>query len=145
MEYRVDLAPGQNPHINYEPSILGGLQEAKQPGTEYTPYIQGKLVRESIDRQNNTKQAGETYRRFEEWERAELITNLVTDLSRCDKRIQEKMLALAHEADEEYGRRLQEGLAAAPQGRSSNKPLGNKDSDQAPKQAVQKGHEAEPY
>ena len=69
MQYKVDRAPGQNPHINYEPSILGGLKEAKQVGKEYTPHIEGNLVRESIDRQSNTKQAGETYRMFEEWER----------------------------------------------------------------------------
>src|SRR4028119_1715460 len=28
MAYNVDLAPGQNPHVNYEPSNLGGLPEA---------------------------------------------------------------------------------------------------------------------
>lgn len=145
MQYRVDRSPGQNPHINYESSILGGLQEAEQSGKEYTPYIEGKLVRESIDRQNNTRQAGETYRRFEQWEKDELISNLVTDLSKCDKRIQDKMIALAKEADEEYGRRLREGLANAPSDGSSRKPLGNKDGDQAPEEAVQKGHEAEPY
>ena len=75
----------------------------------------------------------------------ELISNLVSDLSRCDQRIQDKMIALAEEADEEYGRRLKEGLATAPKGGSSHKPLGNKDGDKAPEQAVEKGHEAEPY
>lgn len=61
MLYKRDLAPGQDPHINYEPSMLGGLKEAHQTAKEYTPFVQGKLVRESIDRQSNTKQAGETY------------------------------------------------------------------------------------
>ena len=83
--------------------MLGGLVEAKQAGTEYTPLVEGNLVRQSIDGQNNTKQAGQTYREFEEWERAELIRNLVRDLSRCDKRIQDTMIALAEDADEEYG------------------------------------------
>ena len=41
MQYKVDRAPGQNPHVNYEPSILGGLKEAKQYGKEYTPQIEG--------------------------------------------------------------------------------------------------------
>ena len=67
------------------------------------------------------------------------------DLSTCDQRIQDKMIALAEEADEEYGRRLSEGLANAPKGGSSQKPLGNKDGDHAPDVAVEKGHEAEPY
>jgi catalase len=145
MQYKVDLAPGQNPHINYEPSILGGLQEAEQSGKEYTPYIEGHLVRESIDRRNDTKQAGETYRRFADWEKDELINNLVNDLSRCDKRIQEKMIALAEEADEEYGRRLREGLANASKTGSSMIPLGNSESDKAPELAVEFSHETSPY
>ena len=82
---------------------------------------------------------------FEEWEKDDLISNLVADLSNCDKRIQEKMIALAEEADEEYGSRLREGLAQAPNGGSSQKPLGNRDGDKAPEQAVEKGHDAEPY
>ncbi|MFP3488413.1 catalase, partial [Staphylococcus sp. SIMBA_130] len=60
LRYHNDKAPGQNPHVNYEPSSLGGLKEAKQAGKEYTPKIEGNLVRESIDRNDNTKQAGET-------------------------------------------------------------------------------------
>lgn len=145
MQYKLDRAPGQNPHINYEPSILGGLKEATQDGIEHTPYIEGKLVRESIDRQSNTKQAGDTYRNFEEWERADLISNLVSDLSNCDPRIQVKMIALADEADEEYGRRLREGLAQATTKGSSQKPLGSRDGDKAPENAVKKGHDADPY
>ncbi|WP_438315679.1 catalase [Sporosarcina sp. FA9] len=145
MQYKLDRAPGQNPHINYEPSILGGLQEAVQHGKEHTPYIEGNLVRESIERQSNTIQAGETYRNFEEWERQDLISNLVADLSTCDPRIQDKIMALAHDADEEYGRRLSEGLAKAATGGSNQKPLGNRDGDKAPQEAVDKGHEADPY
>ncbi|WP_277586102.1 catalase [Psychrobacillus antarcticus] len=145
MAYRLDRGPFQNPHINYEPSILDGLKEATQLGKEYTPMIKGNLVRESIDRQNNTKQAGETYRQFEQWEKTELIANLVNDLSACDPRIQEKMIALAEEADEDYGRHLREGLAHAKNNGSSQKPLGNKDGDKAPEQAINKSNEADPY
>ncbi|WP_242143046.1 MULTISPECIES: catalase [unclassified Bacillus cereus group] len=145
MQFKVDRAPNQNPHINYEPSILGGLKEAKQVGKEHKPRIKGNLVRESIDRQSNTKQAGETYRKFEEWEKEELISNLVADLSKCDKRIQDRMIALAEEADEEYGRRLREGIESAIKDGSSQKPLGNRDGDQATKIAIEKGHEADPY
>src|SRR3712207_8741233 len=31
MSYGVDLGEGQNPHVNYEPSITGGLREAQYP------------------------------------------------------------------------------------------------------------------
>ena len=142
MQYKVDR---NNPHINYEPSILGGLKEAKQNGKEHTPYVEGNIVRESIDRTNDTKQAGVTFRMFKQWEKDELISNLVADLSRCDQRLQEKMIAYAEEADEEYGRRLREGLAAAPKEGSTRKPLGNNQADKAPEQAIEKGHDAEPY
>lgn len=93
--------------------MLGGLEEAKQTGKEYTPFVEGNLVRESIDRNDNTKQAGETFRQFDDWEKDELLSNMIGDLSTCDKRIQDKMIALAEEADEEYGRRLREGLKQA--------------------------------
>ena len=40
MAYEVNTAPGQNPHVNYEPSDLGGLHEAKPAGKAYEPRIQ---------------------------------------------------------------------------------------------------------
>lgn len=152
LRYYNDKAPNQNPHVNYEPSSLGGLKEAEQTGKEYTPYIEGNLVRESIDRNDNTKQAGETYRKFDQWEKDELISNLVGDLSTCTKEIQDKMIALAEDADEEYGRRLREGLAEAKKTSSTAMetaeemhPLGAQDADRAVKEAIDKGHDAEPY
>src|SRR5690625_599377 len=145
MRYETDRAPSQNPHINYEPSSLGGLEEAEQLGKEHTPHVEGNLVREPIDRQNNTKQAGETYRMFEPWEQDDLISNLIGDLSQCDQRIQEKMIALAEEADEEYGKRLREGLEQAVKDGSSKNPLGNKDAEKAPEQAVDQGKDSKPY
>lgn len=145
MRYAPERAPGKNPHINYEPSMLGGLKEAKQLGKEHTPWVEGLLVREPIDRKAETKQAGETYRRFEPWEKDELIKNLVNDLSQCDIRIQERMIELAELADEEYGRRLREGLANARKDGSSRNPLGNKDAEKAPEEAIKRARDAEPY
>lgn len=113
MRYEVDREPSKNPAINYEPSILGGYEEAEPYGKDHEPYVEGNLTRESIDRTSNTKQAGETFRQFEEWEKAELISNLVNDLSVCDQRIQDRWMELAEEADEEYGLRLREGLEKA--------------------------------
>ena len=149
LRYYNDKAPGQNPHVNYEPSSLGGLKEAEQTGKEYTPMVEGNLVRESIERNDNTKQAGETYRSFEQWEKDELISNLVGDLSTCAKVIQDKMIALAEEADEEYGRRLREGLAGKTntgmEMADEMHPLGATDAEQAVQDAIEKGHDAEPY
>src|SRR5699024_46006 len=91
MRYETDRSPSQNPHINYEPSSIGGLEEAEKLRKKHTPNVEGKLVREPIDRQSNTKQAGETFRNFEDWEKDELISNLVGDISASAQTIQDKM------------------------------------------------------
>ncbi len=147
MRYEVDRKPGKNPAINYEPSIIGGYEEAEPYGKEHKPRVEGELTRESIDRHDNTKQAGETFRQFEEWEKAELISNLVNDLAKCDQRIQDRWMELADDADEEYGRRLREGLENAKHMKddSNRGPLGNTSADEATKDAQEKGHDADPY
>ena len=47
---------------------------------------------------------------FEEWERDELIKNLSEALAVCDNRIQEAMVKHFTKADEDYGRRVKEGI-----------------------------------
>src|SRR3712207_6779055 len=53
MSYGVDLAPGQNPHVNFEPSIHNGLVEAPRPPHDNAPEIRGKLTRSVIERRND--------------------------------------------------------------------------------------------
>jgi catalase len=113
MSYHVDVPPSGNPHVNYEPSTIGGLKEAKQEGKIHEPHYNDKLVREKIDRPNDFGQAGETYRAFSDEERDELISNLVDNLKVCRPEIQNKMLEYFTNADEDYGRRVREGLAKA--------------------------------
>ncbi len=139
MQYKVDTH--ENPHINYEPSLLGGLKEAKQDGKEHTPFVEGNLVRQSIDRTNDTKQAGESYRKFEKWEQDDLILNLTTDLAKCAPVIQEKIIQYAEAADEEYGIRLRENLKAAT---DDSGPLGNAVNDEAVQQAIDESKETGP-
>jgi catalase len=105
--------PGHNPHVNYEPSALGGLREAPPDGEEHTPHHMGRLVRKKIERQNNYQQAGERYRLFEDWERDELISNLVGALKDCPRDTQERMLWHFSQSDADYGRRVAEGLGLA--------------------------------
>lgn len=64
MAYHQDLIPGLNPHINSEPSSLGGLTETPKAGDEYETRYNARLVRQKIDRTNDVEQAGETYRTF---------------------------------------------------------------------------------
>lgn len=112
MAYNVDAAPGQSPHVNYEPSSLGGLKEAPKAGKDHEPAYNAKLVRQKIDRPNDFKQAGDTYRAFEDWERDELIANLVANLGICKADIRERMIGYFTQADPDYGRRVREGLEA---------------------------------
>src|SRR5690554_4359643 len=113
-----------------------------------------------IDRPNNYGQAGHTYRSFEEWERDKLIKNLSEALAVCDKRIQDAMVEHFTKADEDYGRRVKEGIEKAMKelqekgteyeipGREAGKSkfgLGSIAANEATKEAVERSYEADPY
>ncbi|RDV16050.1 catalase [Pontibacter diazotrophicus] len=159
MAYKTDFAEGQNKHVNYEPSVLGGLQEAPKPGKDYMPRYEASLMRQVIDRKNQFKQAGDTYRNFEDWERDELIMNLSNDLAACDKRIQDKMVEYFTQADEDYGRRVAEGIKMMSekmmkmkeemkkkrQAEGTDGPMGNTTGEEGVEQAQDDSHSAKPY
>jgi catalase len=111
MAYAVDLGAGQNPHVNYEPSILGGLREAEYPThDEQGPEITGRLTRKRIPRTDDYTQAGQRYLLSEQWEKDELVANLVDGLSQCDRPIQERMVWHLFMAEDELGQRVGEGI-----------------------------------
>ncbi|GAB2775657.1 catalase [Hymenobacter luteus] len=147
MTYHVDSAPGQNLSVNYEPSSLSGLKEAPRTFPDHTPRYEGRLIRESIDRTNNFKQAGERWRLHEDWEKDDLINNLVGALTDAAQVIQDKMVDLCTQCDAEYGRRLAEGLKQAKAGKTAEG--GNQYNDaknsEAAQQAEKMAHEAKPY
>ena len=117
MAYHVDgVEAGENPHVNYEPSSLGGLKEAAPAGKPHTPQYSANLVRQKISRTNDFAQAGDRYRAFESCERDELIRNLVDALKDCPQDIQNRMVSYFTQADAEYGRRVAEGIAVAVSG-----------------------------
>lgn len=161
MDYRDPRESGDNPHINYEPSILGGLEEASTQGrAPHQPTYNAAVMSAPIDRPNNYGQAGHTYRSFEDWERDELIKNLSEALMVCDKRIQDAMINHFAQADEDYGRRVKEGIDKKMKelenmnkenlvpGRESGHTKfghGTLDANEAVNEAVQKSHEADPY
>ena len=72
-----------------------------------------KLVHEKLAGRTTSDKLGDTYRKFEDWERDELISNLVDALKICKPVIQQKMIEYFTNADPDYGRRVAEGLAAA--------------------------------
>lgn len=142
-----DITPGTNPHVNYEPSTLGGLKEAPKKGKDYTPHYNASLVREKISRQNNFSQAGETYRNFEDWEKQDLINNLVSTLAPVEQHIQDKMVELFGQCDTEYGQRVADGLKQFKQTNAT--PEGNLSDamhkDEAVAQAQEESLEAKAY
>jgi catalase len=106
---------GENPHVNYEPSITGGLRESASPAhDEQGPVINGRLTRKRIPRTNDYQQAGERYLLSEQWERDDLVTNLTGLLGQCDRTIQERMVWHLLLCEDELGLRVGEGLGIKP-------------------------------
>ncbi|MGY1835687.1 catalase [Blastococcus sp. SYSU DS0510] len=102
---------GANPHVNYEPSITGGLREATYPThDEQGPVINGRLTRKRIPRTNDYKQAGERYLLSEQWEKDDLVTNLVGALQQCSREIQERMVWHFFMCEDEWGQRVGDAL-----------------------------------
>ena len=64
---------------------------------------------------------------------------MVVDLSSCNQRIQDKLIALVEEAHDEYDSRLRGGSVQASSQGSSQKPLRNRNDDKASKKAVKVG------
>jgi len=114
MSHRVDLAAGQDPHINYEPNTTGGLREAAPSGAPHEPLVEGRLQRKKISRTNDYQQAGERYRTMPAAEREDLVLNLGGLLRQCDAAIRDKMIWHFIQCDAEFGARVAEGSGASP-------------------------------
>lgn len=145
MAYNQDLTPGLNNHVNYEPSTLGGVKEAPKTGKDYTPMYHAALIREKISRQNNFAQAGDTYRNFENWERNDLINNLVSTLAPTQQHIQDKMVELFTQCDADYGKRVSEGLMQFKAMKNSGNNNGISHNDEAVQEAMEESMEAKAY
>ncbi|MHA3948639.1 catalase [Cellulomonas bogoriensis] len=110
MQYQVD-STGGNPHVNYEPSITGGLREAQYPTHDVQgPEIVGHLTRARIPRTNDYTQAGQRYQLMEQWEKDDLVHNLVDLISQAAREVQERMVWHFYLCDDELGARIGDGL-----------------------------------
>ena len=105
MSSGVDLAPGQNPHVNFEPSIHHGLQTAA-PKPNRPPEIRGQLTQSVIERRNDYVQARARYCTMMEWERDDLILNMGSLLAQCERDVQERMLWHLLLIHDDYGTRV---------------------------------------
>ncbi|MFB8418430.1 catalase [Streptomyces albidoflavus] len=106
---------GENPEVNYEPSIMGGLREADYPTRdEEGPVLQGRLTRARIPRTNDYLQAGQRFQLMEKWEQDDLVKNFTDLFSQCTRPVQERMIWHCLMADNELGLRVGEGIGIAP-------------------------------
>ncbi|HJR60653.1 MAG TPA: catalase [Vicinamibacterales bacterium] len=109
MSYGVDLAPGQNPHVNFEPSIHNGLHEAaRKPNNP--PEIHGRLTHAVIERRNDYVQPRARYNTMMDWERDDLVLNMGTLLGQCERDVQERMLWHFFLIHDDYGTRVAQML-----------------------------------
>ncbi|MET9593026.1 catalase [Streptomyces sp. NPDC006516] len=106
---------GENPEVNYEPSITGGLQESEYPThDEQGPTIHGRLTRARLPRTNDYLQAGQRYQLMEQWERDDLVKNFTDLFAQCTRPVQERMVWHCLMAETDLGLRVGEGLGIAP-------------------------------
>jgi catalase len=113
MTYSVD-GGGENAHVNYEPSITGGLREGTYPThDEQGPEIVGRLTRKRIARTDDYTQAGQRFRLMEDWERNDLVDNFIALISQASREVQERMLWHFYLVEDELGARVGDGLGIA--------------------------------
>jgi catalase len=113
MSYGVDLAPGQNPHVNYEPSLHRGLHVSTREEPNSAPEITGRLTRSVIDRRNDYVQARGRYCTMMQWERDDLVKNMGDLLGACERDVQERMLWHLLLVHDDYGNRVAEALGTS--------------------------------
>ncbi|GCD42925.1 catalase [Streptomyces paromomycinus] len=119
---------GQNPEVNYEPSITGGLREGTYPThDEQGPEIRGRLTRKRIPRTNDYLQAGQRYCLLEDWERDDLVKNLTDLISQADRAVQERMVWHFLLVENDLGLRVGEGLGIGPKDVAHLEPLAGQD------------------
>ena len=106
MSYATDLAPGQNPHVNFEPNIHNGLEEATRPAPINGPELRGRLTQSVIERRNDYVQARARYVTIQDWERDDLVKNLGGLLAQCEKDVQQRMLWHLFLVHDDYGTRV---------------------------------------
>jgi len=140
MTFYVDGVNGsedENKHINYEPSLMGGYQEASTPGSEYRPWVEGHLGRyQTTTTQSDYHQAGVRYRTFEDWERDDLVNNVGGDLKQCPEPIQLRMVWHLWHCDEDYGRRVAEVAGIDLEKAKTLPPLPNRPAPHAKRQGA---------
>lgn len=107
----MQYAPYGGGNVNYEPNSLGGGMPHEAPAMpSYSYRVEGQAVRQRIDLTSDFEQAGQRYRSLSKIDQDHLVDNIVDDLAKADRRIQERMVTNLSEADQEFGQRVARGI-----------------------------------
>lgn len=107
----MQYAPYGGGKVNYEPNTiaLGTAHEAPAaPIADY--HLEGSALRQKIHRTNDFEQAGHRYRSLSTTDRDHLVDNIVDDLGKADRPVQQRMVENLAHADPEFGRHVADGL-----------------------------------
>jgi len=97
--------------VNYEPGSLDPDAPGEAlAGNPYPHRIEGEVTRQKIRLTNDFTQAGARYRSLSKMDQKHLVDNLVADLLKIDRTIQQRMVGNLTNADPEFGRLVAEGL-----------------------------------
>jgi len=107
----MQYAPYGGGTVNYEPNTLAGGMPHEAPAYPTSHYhLEGDVVHRKISLTDDFEQAGERYRSLSEVDQDHLVNNIVDDLGKADKPIQQRMVENLAKADPEFGKRVAEGL-----------------------------------
>jgi len=107
----MQYAPYGGGTVNYEPNTLAGGMPHEAPAYPTSHYhLEGDVVHRKISLTNDFEQAGERYRSLSKADQDHLVDNIVDDLGKADKPIQQRMVENLAKADPEFGKRVAEGL-----------------------------------
>ena len=138
MTYGVDTAKGQNPHVNYEPSIHNGLQTSPRPEPNNPPVITGQLTRSVLERRNDYFQPRARFVTMQDWERDDLVKNMGDLLAQCERDVQLRMLWHFYLVHDEYGNRVAKALGLSASDVSQLQPLPGQVLTEEDKKRLQK-------
>lgn len=97
--------------VNYKPNQLNHNKPIDYPkGNQKAKFVEGNIVTEEIDKNDNFKQAGDRFRAMSKKEQEILVDNIVADMWEVDYKIQVKAIENFKNADADFGRRVKQGL-----------------------------------
>lgn len=106
----MQFAPYGGGTVNYEPNTLADGAPHEMPRIQGTHHLEGDMMRQKIGLTNDFAQAGERYRSLNKVDQDHLVDNIVDDLAKADKAIQNRMVANLTIADQEFGKRVAKGI-----------------------------------